>query len=213
MGKKYIFIQVIFLACVLLPGQTAFDVNQRWINPGGWKIPDLSRLAKSSEKQAGIFGHDQKILVETYESPKQEYSFFDKKVAVDAGRYLVYLDCEVRVQTDIVQVYKDQKGNVLLYFINCMLPEHVVANDRVDGFHNAGYSSSASQYILVDLDNDGKFESQFTETTEFWNDVTERGVPTYFQNDHDKAQISVVYNLLQIKLSGKKIGIPRQANQ
>ena len=128
------------------------------------------------------------------------------------GRYLVFLDWEVRAEIHGVHVYRDQHGKVLLYFINCMLPERVVANNAVNSFHNAGYSSSATQYILVDLGMDGKFESQYTEATEFWNDVTKRGVPGYFHTDHSEAKNSVVYNLLQIKLAGKKIEIPCQSN-
>ena len=208
MGKHSVFSQIILLAWVLLPGRTVFNTGERWIHPEGWKVPDIAHMVKSNQTEAGIFGHDHKIVVETYRSPEKKYSYFDKKVGLEDGRFLVYMDCEVRVEADIVHVYKDQEGNVLLYFINCMLPERVVANDE-DGFHNAGYSSSAAQFLLADLDKDGIFESQFTETMDFWNDITLKGIPEYFRTDPDRARSSVVYNLLQFKLSGKKIGIPR----
>jgi len=208
MGKKVVFILIIFMVCILLPGQTAFNANARWINPEGWKIPDTSRMVKSAESKAFVYGHDETILVETYAPGETPYSLFDKKVGLEDGRYMVYLDWEVRAEIQRVHVYKDQKGNVLLYFINCMLPERVVVNGE-DGFHNAGYSSSGTQYILADLDLDGKFESQYTESADFWNDVTLEGIPEYFRTDPERAQASVVYNLLRLKLAGKKIEIPR----
>lgn len=207
MGKRYVFFCGILIACVLLQGQEKFNINQRWVNPEGWKRPDVSRIVKSGEKAAILYGHGDKIVISTYDpAPDQPYTYFDKKIGLEEDRYLVYLDCEVRAEIQRIHVYQDQNGKVLLYFINCMMPERVVAHDNINGLYNAGYSTAAEQYILVDLDQDGKFESQFSETAAFWNDVTLQGIPDYFRTNPEKAKGSVVYNLLQIKMNGTPKG-------
>jgi len=204
MGKRLFLVGMVMCIQALLPGESGFHVNDRWINPEGWKLPDTSNMVKTREKTAGIFRHDGKIVIETFTPSESPTRYFDKKIALENGRYLVYLDCEVRAEIQGVHVYKDQHGRVLMYFINCLMPERVVANDRTHGFHNAGYSASGEQYILVDLDGDGTFESQYSESAAFWNDITRKGVPEYFQTDPERSRNSIVFNLLETMLNKKK---------
>lgn len=205
--KKFSGIGVVLVLFTIIV-DAKFDYSKRWIIPEGWKIPDVSVLKLSQRKTAKIVGVNKNIDILFYDGKDANYSYFDKKVKLEDGKYFVYLDNELRMEVKQVILFKADK-KVLLYYINYFAPERIIVKDKSNKLYNAGYDTVAEQSIIIDLDGDGIFESSYNELPEFWNDITLSGIPDFFKSENLKSKRSVLFNLLLIKLLNKIIPTPK----
>lgn len=147
---------IIFVLPFLISGDV--NINKCWINPNGWKLPDLKMFKKASFEIKNFAYVKESILVERYNlKDEKKYFIYDKKCETD---FQVYLNVEIEREINFVEVYKTIKNKVLLYVIHSFEQDRVAQN--IGTGVNIVYSGGTAYInILVDLNEDSLYESLF----------------------------------------------------
>lgn len=141
-------------------------MDKRIYNPSGWNLPETSDLQFVSRE---IINHPDipvTLEVEKYEkkdrSTRDEY--FILNVFVDKGKVVPGLF--VREYPEELKVYRDaERGDILCYYY-VRLAEYMPRSELAktpEGRETIAFQVPVDAYIsfVVDLDDDGKFESEY----------------------------------------------------
>ena len=156
MKRSLVFLAVIGIRMVVFPE----GFTQCWINPDGWKIPDMKKVYLLESIDPKSLKIDLNVKIDQFDVREEfePYLFYDKKI--DYKKAIVFLNTEKERRLDRLKTFKNTNGEIVLYEISCFFIELVVHHKK-SGQYFLSKIEYDNQYYLADLNQDGVFESCF----------------------------------------------------